>query len=76
MPSDAPQLRTPGAIAAEVGAPLSSVLYLLRKLEIKPIGRAGILRLYDHEAVETVRRALLERQDPSRRSTPEEVPAA
>ena len=39
--------------------PLSRVLYLLRKLNIKPIGRAGVLRLYDHAAVETLRGELI-----------------
>jgi hypothetical protein len=53
-----PQLRTPGVIAAELGAPLSRVLYVLRKRDIKPIGRAGVLRLYDRAAVSTVRDTL------------------
>jgi hypothetical protein len=53
-----PQLRTPGVIAGELDAPLSRVLYVLRKLGIKPIGRAGVLRLYDRSAVEAVRTAL------------------
>jgi len=55
MPNDSPQLRTPGVIAAELDAPLQRVLYVLRKLGVKPIGRAGILRLYDRAAVQTVR---------------------
>jgi hypothetical protein len=53
-----PQLRTPGVIAAELDAPLSRVLYALRKHGIKPIGRAGILRLYDRAAVDIVRKSL------------------
>jgi len=62
MTIDIPQLRTPGVIAAELGAPLSRVLYVLRARShlIKPIGRAGCLRLYDRAAVETVRDALRE----------------
>jgi len=62
MASDIPRLRTPGIIAAELDAPLSRVLYILRTRShlIKPIGRAGVLRLYDHAAVETVRKALKE----------------
>ncbi len=55
-----PSLRTPGVIAAEIGAPLSRVLYILRTRDIRPIGRAGILRLYDAEAVQRVRKALWE----------------
>ena len=58
MASEVPKLRTPGVIAAELDAPLGRVLYVLRKLDIKPIGRAGILRLYDRTAVELVRAAL------------------
>jgi hypothetical protein len=53
--NDTPQLRTPGVIADELDAPITRVLYVLRKLGIKPIGRAGILRLYDRAAVEAVR---------------------
>jgi hypothetical protein len=55
MMTDIPRLRTPGVIAEELGAPLSRVLYVLRGHEIRPIGRAGCLRLYDATAVETVR---------------------
>jgi len=58
MSNNVPQLRTPGVIASELDAPLSRVLYLLRKLDIQPIGRAGVLRLYDRGAVETLRAEL------------------
>ena len=58
MPNDLPQLRTPGVIAAELGAPLSRVLYILRTHNIRPIGRAGTLRLYDSTAVARVRHEL------------------
>jgi hypothetical protein len=60
MPIAVPQLRTPGVIASEVDTPLSRVLYVLRKLNIAPIGRAGCLRLYDSAAVVKVRDALRE----------------
>ncbi len=60
MSDDTPRLRTPGVIAAELAAPLSRVLYVLRTRGVRPIGRAGVLRLYDREAVETVRVALHE----------------
>jgi hypothetical protein len=62
MVNDTPQLRTPGVIASELEAPLSRVLYVLRTRGhiIKPIGRAGVLRLYDRAAVEMVRDALRE----------------
>lgn len=58
MANDVPQLRTPGVIATELGAPINRVLYLLRKLNIRPIGRAGVLRLYDRRAVEIIRAEL------------------
>jgi hypothetical protein len=58
--SDIPQLRTPGIIADELDAPLARVLYVLRKRDIKPIGRTGILRVYDRAAVEAVRDELRE----------------
>jgi hypothetical protein len=56
--SDIPRLRTAGVIADELDAPLSRVLYVLRTRNVKPIGRAGVLRLYDRAAVETVRQEL------------------
>jgi hypothetical protein len=60
MATEIPQLRTAGVIAAELDAPLSRVLYVLRYRNIKPIGRAGVLRLYDRAAVDSVRQALAE----------------
>ena len=55
-----PQLRTPGVIADELGVSVSRVIYVLQKRshDIKPIGRAGVLRLYDRAAVELVRNEL------------------
>lgn len=58
MATTVPQLRTPGVIADELSAPLSRVLYILRKHNIRPIGRAGVLRLFDRSAVDAVRDAL------------------
>lgn len=71
MSNGTPQLRTPGVIADELGVPLSRVLYVLQKRshDIKPIGRAGVLRLYDRAAVDTVRnelRAMDQRQGVAR----------
>lgn len=71
MASDIPQLRTPGVIADELDTPISRVLYVLRKcsLHIKPIGRAGCLRLYDRAAVTMVKnelRAIDQRQGAAR----------
>lgn len=67
MANDVPQLRTPGVIAAELDAPISRVLYLLRKLNIRPIGRAGVLRLYDRTAVEFIRAELQSANRPEAR---------
>ena len=67
MANDVPQLRTPGVIAAELDAPINRVLYLLRKLNIRPIGRAGVLRLYDRTAVEIIRAELQSAKRPEAR---------
>ena len=54
-----PQLRTPGVIARELGAPLHRVLYVLRTRHyIAPSAKAGRLRLYDRAAVAMIRHAL------------------
>jgi hypothetical protein len=60
VPDCIPQLRTPGVIAAELNESLGRVLYVLRTRAhlIKPIGRAGCLRLYSPAAVEAVRNEL------------------
>jgi hypothetical protein len=58
MASELPQLRTAGVLAAEVPAPLGRVLYILRTRGIRPIGRAGTLRLYDATAVRAVREVI------------------
>ena len=60
MGNEIPQLRTPGVIAAQLQAPLNRVLYALRSRNVRPIGRAGTIRLYDQAAVERVREALAE----------------
>lgn len=57
-----PQLRTAGVIAQELGVPLDQVLYLIRKLNIQPIGRAGILRLFGVPAVDAIRSSLENRK--------------
>lgn len=68
MANDIPQLRTSGVIAAELGAPLTRVLYVLRKRNVKPIGRAGCLRLFGHDAIAIVRDALREMDDAKRKA--------
>jgi hypothetical protein len=59
MANEPPQLRTAGRIAAELNESLSRVLHILRtRRHIRPIGRAGTLRLYDRNAVAMVRHEL------------------
>jgi hypothetical protein len=59
MTNDPPQLRTPGVIATELGAPLHRVLRVLAtRSHIRPTARAGTLRLYDLRAVAMVRHEL------------------
>ena len=58
--STIPRARTSGIIAQEVGAKLEQVLYVLRtRPHIKPIAKAGRLRLYDDSAVRLVRHELI-----------------
>ena len=50
-----PKLVTPGVIAAEIGAPLHRVLYVLStRPAIRPVARAGTIRVYDRMAVTQV----------------------
>ena len=50
---------TPGQLAARIGVPLSRVNYVLQTRNgIEPVGRAGIIRLYDAAAVDRVREEL------------------
>ena len=51
-----PSLLTAGRIALAAGASLPQVLYVLRtRQHIQPVARAGILRLYDRNALAAVR---------------------
>lgn len=51
-----PQLLTPGVIAAELGEPLPRVLRVLAtRPGIRPLARAGVIRLYERAAVGAVR---------------------
>jgi hypothetical protein len=54
-----PRLITPGVIAVELGEPLHRVLHILgTRPRIRPVARAGTLRLYDRRSVELVREAI------------------
>ena len=55
-PDTAPKLRTPGVLAEDLGQPLHRVLYVLRSRQhIRPAAMAGRLRLYDRDALESIR---------------------
>ncbi len=47
-------METTGSIALQLGLDRDLVAYLIRKGNIKPIGRAGIIRLFSAEAVKQV----------------------
>ena len=51
-----PHLITPGVIARRLNQPLHRILYVLAKRShIRPLARAGRLRLYNQAAIEEVR---------------------
>jgi hypothetical protein len=52
------QLVTVGDIARRLGVPTHRVQYVILARGIKPAGRAGVLRLFDAEAVERIAAAL------------------
>ena len=49
---------TVGEVAKKVNCPIWQVQYLLRARDIKPIGRAGVLRLFAPGVVDVLRREL------------------
>ncbi|MBM4078133.1 MAG: hypothetical protein FJ278_00415 [Planctomycetes bacterium] len=50
-----PKLLTPGLIADRLGVPVRRIQYVLTNCRgIRPAARAGILRLYDNEAVRRI----------------------
>ena len=56
-----PRLITPGVIARDLGEPLHRVLRVLAtRPHIRPVARAGVLRLYDRAGVAAVRETLAE----------------
>lgn len=59
MTSEPTKLRTLGRLAAELGAPIHRVSYILAtRQHITPVALAGTLRLYDAQAVAQVRHEL------------------
>jgi len=49
---------TTGVIAERLGVDRDEVAYALRKGKVAPIGRAGIVRLFDSEAIVVVQKVL------------------
>lgn len=49
---------TTGVIAERIGVDRDEVAYALRKAKVAPIGRAGIVRLFEPEAIEIVKQTL------------------
>jgi hypothetical protein len=59
MSNSEPKLLTAGVIATAVNAPLHRVLRILAtRPHIRPVARAGTLRLYEREAIALVRHEL------------------
>jgi hypothetical protein len=61
-----------GQIADALGVREYRVMYVLRRDNIRPIGRYGVRRLFDQEAVEHIERELLA-IDSRRRQRPQAV---
>jgi hypothetical protein len=54
--TEVPTLLTPGKIAEELGVKLQRVLYVLStRRHIRPVARAGTLRLYDRPTIASIR---------------------
>ena len=53
---------TTGQIAQQVNADRDRVSYAIRKTGVKPVGRAGLVRLFPQSAVATVREFLQSRR--------------
>ena len=54
-----PSLLTPGRIARALGEPIHRVLHVLStRQHIRPVARAGTLRLYDRDGLAAVRHEL------------------
>jgi DNA-binding transcriptional MerR regulator len=58
MSNRIPKLRTVRVVAEDLGVSIWRVRYLLKKHAVKPVGRAGSLRVFSKEAVEILRAIL------------------
>jgi hypothetical protein len=54
MSSESSRLLTVGEIARRTGSSIHKVAYVLRSRKIKPVGRAGIARVYSEGDVERI----------------------
>jgi hypothetical protein len=66
--------KTIGDIAREQGASIHRVEYVVRTRDIRPVGRAGIIRLFDENAASLIAEEL--RLSDRRRHFAEEAPHA
>jgi len=57
---------TVGDIAKELNVDRDAVTYAVRKANIEPVGRAGIVRLFSGNAVQTVQEFLKSKRQPQK----------
>jgi len=55
-------LLTTGNIANKLGVDRDAVNYALRRANVAPVGRAGIVRLFSEDSVEAVRKFLKQKR--------------
>lgn len=69
------EFETTGSIARKLGIDRDVVNYALRKGKVAPIGRAGIVRLFEPKAVNVVKKMLASkrRRSPDRRQEGEKI---
>lgn len=60
------RLWTVGAIARRAGVEVHRVEYVVNRIGVRPVGRAGIARVFDESAVATIEREI-ERIDVQRK---------
>ena len=57
-------LLTTGSIARRLNEDRDRVCYAVRKLNLKPIGQAGIAKVYDNKALKAVKDFLRKKEPP------------
>lgn len=53
---------TVGQIADQLGQPPARVAYMIAKHRLKPVGRVGIIRLFNEQQVQAIKEALFNMQ--------------